>query len=1680
MSFPVLPGFKEELANLGGPGYPNRGTIRGAPQDARCNAVYAQRYSNIFGYERRRGEQNWQGNGNNALRQALRRVYPAPLSAAAFIFATTTLPLASSATRAYIVYDTGGAVPNPTTIVRRWDGKDQYFDASGKQFTASSVPSKPLKTNHPQETNVQEGSDIPKMHERAAEGNKRLSSEDEFLNDEIQALRRLKQEQKERREEEDRRLLDQIELESRDIESEAPKFDPSLFQTDEYLSIIDPQLLSPEGKVKRAGGDRRERKGLNGDDKSTWFSKEEASRIARLRRLSDSAKYATSRESSVVKNARKLVRAAQRETEVRNAYVVANPRRNSPNGPKGDARRKTKRRVQLSRYKISVNSTIANAAALIAEVDAKAANTTEGVPMLKPRAPPPNASLWWYEGIEHNGQFVGAPAGYKVYRNVKDYGAKGDGVTDDTAAINNAIREGNRCEENCGATSVLGAVVYFPAGTYLVSGSLLSDYYTVFIGDPVNRPILQASNSFVGFGIFASDFYDGGPDSHEWYINQNNFYRQINNFILDISQMPSTSTSCAIHWQVAQATSLHNIAILMARDSTNNHMGIFMENGSGGYLGDIVFSRGNIGFYAGNQQFTTKNLVFSGCRTGIWSHWDWGWTWKSIYMSGVTVGLNMTKDPGGINPGSNLVLDSIFRDVGTVVLLESTASINGTTMVVLDNVVMQNCGIGVKASGSTLLSGGSRTISSWGRGRIYNDANPDGLLSTAGMDLTPLRKIDSSLLGPGSPTGVTGGIFERTKPQYVLNNAGSFANAKSYGVYGDGVHDDTTALQRVLNVNCGIDKVFIPAGTYLITKTLKVPVGCIIVGEAWPQIMATGPNFQDMKKPYVAVRVGQVGDVGDVEITDIMFTTRGPTAGAVLVEWNVKAATQGSAGMWDCVIRIGGAHGTNLQAGNCPKLTTSVNNNCIAASLLLRVTNQANGYFENVWGWTADHDIDSGPDQTQIDVYAARGFLIEGPGPTWLYGTASEHNVLYQYQFHNARNIWMGMIQTESPYYQGIPAAPTPFEDSLGKFPMDPPFNQCNGAGDWYTCGFSWAVRILGSTNVYVYGAGLYSWFQQYSQVCLETESCQSRVFQIHQSTGVHIFNLMTKASLTMITRWNGRPAWAVDNHNAYGSTIAAWFLNQNSPIDNSGALGDGGSYTQTLGAKFWNPYREENFYNSCPTYPCTLSLPALTVSAPIQPTPITLTSNGATKTITPPLIRSEVLSFSPFIINSTPTDEITLTPTLAETTIPVPPITFTTQGVRHTIVPPPLSIPFTAASEYGDCSIFCSPEATSFPEYQLVVVPPEFENSGNSTNRTSIYGDGLLGSDNGRGCSGAGCGCTGAGCGVCHGPNCGKVLGCVSNCDISRTSGGCKGANCGSGCGDKNCGKSCTSIFCGCLALSCGGTNFGRTDFGGSLDTCLGPQCVNGFCVGPNCFPGPNEVCIPGPCPCYNCIPPIIEEGEEDEEDEDEEDEEAACPLIAFPPTTGTSNGDSTYEINPPGGGGGGWKSPPDVNNGGGSTTTGPGGPISTSNPGYYRFELWARTSNPAPGNSRWIEQWTSNPSGTDTFATCQREMIGFGTIPYEASAWPGAKSPQQHLYPKDGSSDCTWRAPDNFDWESAGGGTYAGDLLCPGWTYICFKPQQWLVGLCQPTSNSDDDFYQFNMLLCSLAVCSRGATEC
>lgn len=68
------------------------------------------------------------------------------------------------------------------------------------------------------------------------------------------------------------------------------------------------------------------------------------------------------------------------------------------------------------------------------------------------------------------------------------------------------------------------AVVYFPAGTYLISSSIEPDFFTQLIGDPTDLPILKATADFAGFGLINGDPYY--TSDLNW-GSTNLFYRQV-------------------------------------------------------------------------------------------------------------------------------------------------------------------------------------------------------------------------------------------------------------------------------------------------------------------------------------------------------------------------------------------------------------------------------------------------------------------------------------------------------------------------------------------------------------------------------------------------------------------------------------------------------------------------------------------------------------------------------------------------------------------------------------------------------------------------------------------------------------------------------------------------------------------------------------------------------------------------------------------------------------------------------------------------------------------------------------------------------------------------------------------------------------------------------------------------
>ncbi|KAI0425937.1 glycoside hydrolase family 55 protein [Xylaria sp. FL1042] len=750
------------------------------------------------------------------------------------------------------------------------------------------------------------------------------------------------------------------------------------------------------------------------------------------------------------------------------------------------------------------------------------------------------ASQYWVSTIKRQGvaAFATEP-NYKVFRNVKDYGAKGDGVSDDTDAINKAITDGpGRCIDKCDSRTTHPAIVYFPFGTYLVKKPIVQTYYTQFIGDALNIPTIKGSADFAGMGVIDANPYVYGTNQNpppNWYINQNNFFRQVRNFIIDMTDMPTGSgkASAGIHWQVAQATSLQNIVFNMSPASSDNYQkGLFIENGSGGFMADLTFNGGGIGADIGSQQYTTRNLTFNNCNTAIHMIWDWLWLMQGVTINGGQVGINMTSNTlDTITVGSLLLLDSKISNVpvGISTLYKPNDEYTNNTLI-LNNVDMSE-GVPIAVSyakdGSALLEG-NKAIDGWVQGRDYSNGKGQAIQTTQDKINIP----DVLLAGDGK-------VFTRTKPQYETIPASNFISVKSAGAVGDGKTDDTAAIQKVFDSAKDGDIVYFDHGAYIISDTVHIPKNIKITGEMWPLLMATGKKFMDPSKPATVFEVGKPGDVGNVEMSDLIIETQGPLPGAVLMEWNLAGSENGAAGMWDVHFRIGGTAGTGLQSDHCskdPNATTTVDDECKGTFLMLHITKTASTYIENCWFWVADHELDRA-DHNQINIYNGRGVLIESLNPVWLWGTASEHSVMYNYQIANAQNTFIGLAQTETAYMQGNPDATQGVTVLEGYF--DPEFKQtCDGSSD--KCARTWGMRITNSSDVFVLGAGMYSFFNNYAQECVAGQNCQDNMISVENSR-VSMYGISTKASINMLTV-NSKPvALDKDNRNTFCAAIAKY-----------------------------------------------------------------------------------------------------------------------------------------------------------------------------------------------------------------------------------------------------------------------------------------------------------------------------------------------------------------------------------------------------------------------------------------------------------------------------------------------------------------------------------------------------------
>ncbi|KAJ0168006.1 Glucan 1,3-beta-glucosidase [Colletotrichum tanaceti] len=583
-------------------------------------------------------------------------------------------------------------------------------------------------------------------------------------------------------------------------------------------------------------------------------------------------------------------------------------------------------------------------------------------------------------------------------------------------------------------------------------------------------------------------------------------------------------------------------------------------------MNDLDFYGGQYGANFGNQQYTLRNARFFNAQVAINQLWDWGWTYKSIYVENCGTGIRMQDN----STASVTLIDSQFVNVRTAI---HTSRDPGVTVpptagtLVLENVAFSNVGAALMGpKNNTIIQGSRKSILNQGfaMGHVYTPAGPTDYTGSEASYFPVYPALLASSSSPISANGTR--YYERSRPHYEGVSASCFISARSFGAKGDGVTDDTAALNNLFNYVTADPSAsliaFVDAGTYYVSDTVFIPPGARIVGEALASIiMGGGPRFQDMTRPHPVVKVAIPGQRGVIEWSDMIVSTRGPAAGAKVIEYNLNSLGGAPSGMWDVHVRVGGYAGTQQQLEQCPTTPNAtvtaetIDDTCVVAWMSMHLTrSSSNVLMENCWLWIADHDLED-PLYTQITVYAGRGLLIESTdGRVWLSASGSEHHTLYQYQLYQTRDVYMGQVQSETPYYQPNPPATIPFPRVEGyhdpDFETDCRSRPAPGPGV-PQCAMAWGLRIIGSRNVVAFGAGHYSFFNNYSTDCCQIGAgtqCQQRIVDVCDASGnstatddVRVHNLQIVGTQAMVTRDGKDVALFKDNVAGFTAGIALY-----------------------------------------------------------------------------------------------------------------------------------------------------------------------------------------------------------------------------------------------------------------------------------------------------------------------------------------------------------------------------------------------------------------------------------------------------------------------------------------------------------------------------------------------------------
>ncbi len=589
-----------------------------------------------------------------------------------------------------------------------------------------------------------------------------------------------------------------------------------------------------------------------------------------------------------------------------------------------------------------------------------------------------------------------------VYLTKADFGAQGDGIADDSAAIQRAI---DKVQESTGE-----GVVFIPEGHYRLTRTLTVWPAIRLIGYGAQRPVFVLDENTPGYQDPNSENYlvffsggrggrggrgGGGSDAggRPRDAGAGTFYSGLSN--IDIEILGGNAGAVGVRGKYAQHCFLAHMNFQVGSGLAGVHE-------TGNVMEDVSFHGGQYGIWTDTPspgwQLTIVDAEFEGQREAAIRERAAGLTLIRPKFLKVPTAIS-------IDAGSNdelWVKDARFEDIAGQAVIVSLEE-NPRTEINFEDARCRRVPVFAwfRESGRKMTAPGEiYSVKTFSHGLHFSDIGAAGRIEDI-FEAAPLGAM---------PASVKSDLRD-------LPPAATWVNIRSLGAKGDGATDDTEAFRNAVAAHSAI---YIPMGKYILSDTIELKPDTVLIGlhpSATQLVLRDStPAFQGVGSPKPMIEAPKGGTN---ILTGIGLYTNGINPRAVAAKWMAGA---------DSLIndvRFLGGHGTQGLDG---RRQNPYNNTHTADPDLNR---RWDGQYPSLW-------VTEGGGGTFFDIwtpstFAQAGMLVSDTTTEGrIYEMSSEHHVRNEIVMRHVSNWRVYALQTEEERGEGGFALPLDIEDSSG------------------------------------------------------------------------------------------------------------------------------------------------------------------------------------------------------------------------------------------------------------------------------------------------------------------------------------------------------------------------------------------------------------------------------------------------------------------------------------------------------------------------------------------------------------------------------------------------------------------------------------------------------------------------